>query len=145
MVYVDAPSIVSNDTNIFVRYSDDNGATWSAPIRVNDDATTKSQFNPAVAVDETTGDVAVTWYDARNSPGDNTTQIFGTVSDNGGLSFLANVLISAGTSDASLVDPGFDYGDYDLRQWHVLAHLGRQLQQYRRQPERDKRIGHLHR
>ena len=113
MVYVDAPSIVSNDTNIFVRYSDDNGATWSAPIRVNDDATTKSQFNPAIAVDETTGDVAVTWYDARNSPGDNTTQIFGTVSDNGGLSFLANVLISAGTSDASLVDPGFDYGDYD--------------------------------
>ena len=48
MVYVDeVPVNESNDTDIFVRYSDDNGATWSARIRVNDDATTRSQFNPA--------------------------------------------------------------------------------------------------
>src|SRR6266851_3643545 len=113
MVYVNAPSTTSNDTDIFVRYSDDNGTTWSAPVRVNDDATTNSQFNPAIAVDETIGNVAVTWYDARNSPGDNTTQIFGTVSDNGGLSFLPNVQISTGTSNGSLVDSPFDYGDYD--------------------------------
>src|SRR5262249_59006797 len=27
----------SNNTDILVRHSDDNGATWSAPVRVNDD------------------------------------------------------------------------------------------------------------
>jgi hypothetical protein len=113
LVYVDRPSTSSNDTNIYVRFSDDNGLTWSAPVKVNDDATTNSQFNPAIAVDQTTGEVALTWYDARNSSNDTTTQVFGTVSLDGGLTFLPNVQISTGTSDASLVDPGFDYGDYD--------------------------------
>jgi hypothetical protein len=64
-VYVDAPSTSSNDTNIFVRFSDNNGTTWSAPVRVNDDATSNSQIQPAIAVDQTTGDVAVTWYDVQ--------------------------------------------------------------------------------
>src|SRR5262249_38681087 len=102
-----------NNTDIFVRFSDDNGQTWSAPVRVNDDATTRSQFNPAIAVDETTGNVAVTWYDSRNSPGNNTPQIFGTVSEDGGITFLTNVQISTGTSCPSCVDSSFDAGDYD--------------------------------
>src|SRR5205823_10093684 len=32
-----------SDTDIEVRHSDDGGATWSAPVRVNDDTTTNSQ------------------------------------------------------------------------------------------------------
>jgi hypothetical protein len=111
-VYVDAPSTSSNDTNIFVRFSDNNGTTWSAPVRVNDDVTSNSQIQPAIAVDQTTGDVAVTWYDARNSATDTTLQVFGAVTDDGGLSFSPNFQISIGTISC-LVDASFNCGDYD--------------------------------
>ena len=112
MVYVDETINESNNTDIFLRYSDNDGSTWSAPIKVNDDVTTRSQFNPAIAVDQTTGAVAITWYDARNSSTNTRAQIFGTVSDTGGSSFLSNVLISLGTSDAALAGT-FNFGDYD--------------------------------
>src|SRR5262249_50193616 len=116
LVYVDRPSTSSFDTDIFTRFSDDDGTSWSTPVRVNDDAmgNGKSQFGPAIAVDQTTGNVAVTWYDTRNSDAaNNTTQVFGTASFDGGVTWCPNIQISTGTSDGSMADPGFDYGDYD--------------------------------
>src|SRR6185295_4499845 len=46
LVYVDEVVDESNDTDIMLRFSDDNGANWSAPIRVNDDPASpvRSQF-----------------------------------------------------------------------------------------------------
>ena len=44
-----------NDTDIFLTSSMDNGATWSAQQRVNDDSGANSQFLPRVAVDPTDG------------------------------------------------------------------------------------------
>lgn len=124
MVYIDAPSQKSDDTNIFVRFSDDNGANWSAPVRVNDDSGANSQFHPNIAVDPTTGFVAVSWYDCRNDlgtggPGDrdgipnDDTQFWAAVSTDGGLSFAPNVQVSAGTSSANAAWTGLneDYGD----------------------------------
>jgi hypothetical protein len=121
--YVNAPSTTSDDTNIFVQFSDDNGATWSTPVQVNDDTTTNSQFWPRLAVDQTSGNVAVSWYDARNDPGSgpgdrdgvpNTdTEFFATLSFDGGATFLPNVQISTSPSSA-IANPnnGNDYGDY---------------------------------
>jgi len=112
LVYTDRPSLTSADTNIYVRYSVDSGATWKAPVLVNDDAGGASQFNPAIAVDQSTGNVAVTWYDCRNSPGNNTAQIYGTISTTGGASWLSNVQIGAGLSNG--VGAGtFNFGDFD--------------------------------
>src|SRR5262249_42797287 len=67
--YTDASRTNRDDTNIFVRVSNDNGSTWSAATRVNRDKTTSSQFLPRIALDQTTGNVAVTWYDSRNDTG----------------------------------------------------------------------------
>jgi hypothetical protein len=77
LAYVDAdPSINSTTrttnsvpTSIVLRFSDDNGATFSGPITVNDDVSGNGHFDPHVAVDPVTGAVAVTWYDARNDNG----------------------------------------------------------------------------
>jgi hypothetical protein len=110
-MYTDEPVNESNDTDIRLRYSDDNGTTWSAPVRLNDDATTKAQFLPRIAVDPVTGHIAVAWYDCRNSPGNNTVQMYGTVSMDGGATWSANARISTGTS--ALVSGGFDWGDYN--------------------------------
>ena len=57
------------DTDIFLSYSADSGATWSAPERVNDDSGQTSQFMPRVAVDPTDGALALCWYDCRNDIG----------------------------------------------------------------------------
>jgi hypothetical protein len=111
LVYTDRPSITSADTDIFVRYSDDNGATWSPRVRVNDDTGTNSQFNPAIALDQTTGNVAVTWYDCRNSPTNNTAQVWGAISSDGE-TFGPNFQISAGSSNGHAAG-SFNSGDFD--------------------------------
>ena len=45
------------------------GPPGAPAVRVNDDATTNSQFLPKIALDPTTGDLAVVWYDSRNDLG----------------------------------------------------------------------------
>jgi hypothetical protein len=112
-----------------VRHSDDVGKTWSAPVRVNDDTGHNSQFNPKIALDPTTGNVAVSWYDCRNDngqgapgpgipPGDTNgipnddAQFWGAVSTDGGLTFSKNVQISAGTSNSHDANNVIDFGDY---------------------------------
>ena len=112
IAYTDEAPDESNDTNNFVRFSTDNGATWSAAVRVNDDATTRSQFLPNVSIDQTTGNLAVTWHDARNDAANGSAQFWGAVSDTGGSSFGANFQISAGTSNDNAAGSGVDYGDY---------------------------------
>jgi hypothetical protein len=122
MVYTDESSLENNDTNIFLRSSDNNGQTWSARVRVNDDSTPYSQFFPRIAVDQTTGNVALTWYDARNDNGsgagstnalpNDDVQFYGTVSFDGGLTFAPNIKISTGTSNAKAGTDGNDFGDY---------------------------------
>jgi hypothetical protein len=112
LAYTDESPDESNDTDIFVRRSNDNGATWSARVRVNDDATTRAQILPNISVDQSSGIVGVSWHDARNDPGNNNTQFFGAASENGGLTFGSNFQISAGTSNEDVAGSSIDYGDY---------------------------------
>jgi len=46
VVYTKEQQNESDNTDIYVRYSDDNGATWSAGVRVNDDNTRTASFWP---------------------------------------------------------------------------------------------------
>ena len=46
LVYTDETVNENDDTDIRLRYSDNNGATWTPFLRVNDDATIRSQFLP---------------------------------------------------------------------------------------------------
>jgi hypothetical protein len=113
----------SDNMDIMLQYSDDNGTTWTPPVQLNDDHTANSQFMPAIAVDQTTGNLAVSWYDCRNDlgtggPGDtdgiqnDDAQIWATYSTNGGMTFAPNFRVSAGTFNAPDAQSGFDYGDY---------------------------------
>jgi len=113
----------SNNTDIMFQHSDDNGTTWSPAVRLNDDHTTNSQYNPAIALDQTSGDVAVSWYDTRNDLGtggsgdtdgvpNDDFQIWATSSTDGGATFAPNLRISRGTSSAVAAGSFFDTGDY---------------------------------
>jgi hypothetical protein len=112
LAYTDRSSVGSADTNIYVRFSDDSGFTWSDPIVVTDDFSGNSKFNDAIAVDQSTGLVAVTWYDCRLSPTNNRAQIWGTVSTDYGYDWEPNVQIGAGLS-SGIAAGGFNFGDYD--------------------------------
>ena len=68
VVYVAYMAMAGNPSNadIFVARSTDGGTTWGAPVKVNDDATSKHQFWPAITVSN--GALHVVWYDFRDSP-----------------------------------------------------------------------------
>ena len=121
LVYTDETVNENNDTEIFVRFSDDDGATWTSPVRVNNDSTTNSQFNPKIALDQTTGRIAVSWYDCRADLGaggggdtngipNDDARMFAAVSANGS-TFGPNKRLS-NTSNAADAANGIDFGDY---------------------------------
>jgi hypothetical protein len=61
-----------NFTDIMFSRSADGGATWSTPVRVNDNqesagTSLSDQFEPAMATDST-GRIAICFYDRRNDP-----------------------------------------------------------------------------
>lgn len=111
LVYTDEATQESNNTNIMLRYSDDTGSTWSAPIQVNTDATTRSQFLPKIASDPATGNVVICWHDARNS-GTNTAMEEWCDSFTPATfpTFRGNVQVSDGASLST--DGAMDFGDY---------------------------------
>ena len=123
LVYTLEQQNESDNTDIYLRYSDNNGATWSPPKRLNDDATMNSQFLPKISLDPTSGTIAVVWYDARNDLGTGSSgdtdglpnddaQFWGTFGSDAGASFSSNIQISAGTSNSHDSGNGIDYGDY---------------------------------
>jgi hypothetical protein len=123
----------SDNTDIYVRYSDDDGTTWTGPVRVNDDDTVNSQFMPKISLDPTTGQIAVTFHDSREDLGtggagdtdgipNDDAQYWGAFSADGTI-FTPNLQISAGTSNSHDSLNGIDYGDYSgLSFYSGIAH-----------------------
>jgi hypothetical protein len=122
-IYVSEEPQESNDMDIKLRFSDDNGTTWSNEVRVNDDVGTSSQFNPKIQLDPTTGNIAIAWYDCRNDLGDHSrgdtngvpnddAMIYATVSRDGGNTFQRNRRLSSAASNDNDAGSGVDYGDY---------------------------------
>lgn len=112
LMYTEETTNENNDLDILLRWSDNNGTTWSAPLKINDDATTRSQFLPKLATDPLTGNIGVCWHDSRNSASNTSMQIFCSASSSAPATptFLANVLVSDGTSTSN--GAGVEYGDY---------------------------------
>ena len=82
--------------DIWLRYSDDGGVTFSGAIRVNDDPNTQAnhQWHPAVWCDKQTGRLYLNWMDTRDTPTSDSAYIYGTYSDDGGLTYALNQKIS---------------------------------------------------
>ena len=76
VVYHDDPA-GSDRGDIFLRNSTDGGFTWSAPLRVNTDATLNDQWQPTLAVTPDGTKLGVFWYDRRLDPANNLIDYFG--------------------------------------------------------------------
>lgn len=93
--------------DIFLVKSTNYGQTWSSPVRINDDATTTDQWMPAITVDKKTGRVFIFWFDSRNDPtGNLITEMYGTVSTDGGNTFAPNNKISNGSFNPNIMAVG---------------------------------------
>jgi hypothetical protein len=123
LIWVDENPNESDNTDVLLQHSDNAGATWSPAVKLNDDHTVNSQYDPAIALDQANGNFAVSWYDTRNDLGtggsgdtdgipNDDFQIWATDSTNGGASFAPNFQISRGTSSAVAAGSFFDNGDY---------------------------------
>lgn len=111
LVYTEEVVQESNDLDVMIRHSDDDGSTWSAATRVNTDATTRSQFLPKIAADPATGNMAVCWHDARNSATNTAMEVWcDTTTPATYPAFVGNVLVSDGASTSN--GGGVEFGDY---------------------------------
>ena len=75
------------NTDVFLIKSTDEGKSWSSPIRVNDDNTSKHQFLPWLTIDQITGYLYTIFYDRRDYE-DNQTEVYIAVSKDGGETFV---------------------------------------------------------
>jgi hypothetical protein len=94
----------SGETDVIVRTSHDNGATWSTPERVNDDAEGNDvdQFHPWLYVNED-GTIVMVFYDQRKDPGHYLFDCYGSASFDGAETFVHNFRLSSQSSNPSLL------------------------------------------
>jgi hypothetical protein len=132
MIYNNGPTISGPQVNLFERFSDDNGLTWSNPVEINDfHSTISSTFYPSIVVDPFTGIVAAQWYDSRNDLGqgepndtngivNDDAELFVSASFDGGVTWAPNVQVTPRASNARDSEPSapglrnLGYGDFEL-------------------------------
>lgn len=89
------PSGNGNKPDIFCRYSDDGGTTFSAAKVVNDDPNSTSNHNwfPAIWCEKNTGRLYISWLDTRDCPTSDSSLVYATYTDDG-VTFAPNQKIS---------------------------------------------------
>ncbi|MCP3962979.1 MAG: exo-alpha-sialidase [bacterium] len=95
MVYAADPMGAADEADIFFTRSTMSGstATWSTPLTVNDDATTRDQIHPMIVV-KSDGTIDVAWYDKRNAANDDMWDVYVAKSTDGGTTFSTNVRVT---------------------------------------------------
>ena len=104
-----------NDTDIWFTRSTSRGDIWTPPVRINKDGPGKHQFFPWMAVDQTTGNIYIVYYD-RRAYNDWQTDVYMAYSEDGGNSFK-EIKIS---ETPFTPEPGKFFGDYT----NISAHKG---------------------
>ncbi len=88
LVYAsNSPAGNGNKPDIFCRYSDDQGESWSSAVRINDDSNTQNnhQWMPAIWCDLQSGRLYVKWQDTRRCQTSDSADVYASYSDDGGL------------------------------------------------------------
>jgi hypothetical protein len=89
VVYVAYQSFLGGDYDIYAQRSTDGGATWGAPVQVNEDPGSRHQIFPTIEVSH--GALHVAWYDFRNSvtPGNEALDVYYASSNTAGVAYPA--------------------------------------------------------
>ena len=93
LVYAsNVPAGNGNKPDIILQYSDDQAATWSPRITVNDNPNPElsDQWFPAIWCEKETGRLYIKWYDTRENPATFLVNVYATYTDDGGTTFAPN-------------------------------------------------------
>src|SRR5207249_7743202 len=119
--------------DVYYIRSTDSGVTFSAPLKLNTDATTRPQWQPNISVSDA-GTLLATWYDARESasctygnPGVPCYRMWARKSNDNGVTWLADDTLSDVVSPLP-AQPDFNVqptyaGDYDYGTAILTKHL----------------------
>jgi hypothetical protein len=89
------PSGFTVGSDVMFARSTNGGTTFSAPLRINDDAVNHAKWHWFGTLSVApSGRIDAVWYDMRNSPNNITSQLFYSYSTDGGESWSANVAVS---------------------------------------------------
>ena len=111
-IYVTWCDSRNGDPDIFLIKSTNQGNNWSAPVRVNNDAVAngKLQCWPWIALNEQ-GNIAILYYDSRNSTSTTTIEAWLARSTDGGVTFV-NEKLSSTPFAANWPNTDVRFGDY---------------------------------
>jgi hypothetical protein len=85
------------DLRVRSAWSDDAGASWSSPVPVHRDTSRVARTLPTVAV-APDGAVGIVWQDRRHAQGRECTDLYGSISTDGGVTFLPEIRVSSVTA-----------------------------------------------
>jgi len=102
-------------TRIWFSRSTNGGTSWSSPIMINNQASKNDQFNQWLAVDETTGQIGVMYYDTVGDAGRLKTDVWFQASSDGGVTWSAAAKVTTAMTDETIAgaNSGNQYGDYN--------------------------------
>jgi hypothetical protein len=102
-----------NTTEVMFARSTDGGASFSAPVRINDDANHQSKWHwfgtLSVAPN---GRIDAVWYDTRNAVNNIDSQLFYSYSTDGGVTWAPNVAVSNSFNPQAGFPNNQKIGDY---------------------------------
>jgi hypothetical protein len=111
-IYVTWSDARNGDDDVFLSSSTNGGTSWSPPVRVNDDPihNNRLQYWPWLAVDNL-GQVALVYYDTRNTVDNTIFEAYLATSLDGGQTFT-NTLLSSQPSPQNTPNSDVRFGDY---------------------------------
>ncbi len=101
-------------TRIWFALSNNGGTTWQPAVKINDQASLNDQFFPRLAVDDTTGNLMIVYYDTVSDPNRLKTDVWMQCSTDNGATWTTAVKITSAETDEATAseDEGNQYGDY---------------------------------
>jgi hypothetical protein len=100
-------------SRIWFSRSSNGGNTWSRPAMIYNQKELNDQFNPWLAVDETTGNLAIMYYDSIGETR-NVTNVWAQASLDDGATWSAPYKVTSEPTDESIgMANGNQYGDYN--------------------------------